>query len=111
MRKSIGIVIGLLVTLPAFAQVPTPAPAPILPAWTINQATQALAITPTNSAKFPATKGLYIGDASACTLVMKLRLDTSAQTWSNIQPGSILPIEVVDIEATSTTCTVILALY
>lgn len=97
----------ILSAVPAGAQTPV-----------INQAERAVAITPANGVAFTATKGLFTAGTTtvaattaACALSMKLKNDQALVTYNNILPGVVYPYEVVDIEATNTTCVGIVGLY
>lgn len=113
MRILPAIFFGLILASYAIAQTPNQIPAAPPGAgnqWTINQATQAFAYTPVNGQAFPPTRAIFVGTSVACNLNMKLRGDAGPQVWSNVAPGFV-PVQAVDIEATSTTCTGIMLLY
>lgn len=87
---------------------------PASPLWTMNQAQSTIDITPSNGVTFTPTKAIFTQGTSgnaACVLVAKLVNDTATHTFTNIQPGLVYPFQVIDIEATSTTCTGIEGLY
>lgn len=101
-------VCALLLAGPAFAQTP-PYGSPV---W--NQSGHMVVVTPSDTATFQATRALYVGSASACTLVVLGYNDQTPATtitFSNVQSGQILPISVVAVKNTSTTCTGIVAFY
>ncbi len=80
--------------------------------WTLNQARMAATITPSNSADLALkpTRAIWIGDASACAIAVRMADDGStAHTFNNAQ--GLLPIEVNRVLVTGTSCTDILALY
>lgn len=91
-----------------------------VPAWfpcgqnaslnTQNQAQKTVTITP-GAAVFAPTRAVQVGSAAACNISMQLLGDSSPTTWTNVQPGSILPVQATSIVAAGTTCTPILALY
>lgn len=104
----------LVVATTARAQQTPPINPPQVPTWTMNQAAKSVAITPTNGATFGPTKAIYTAGTSAggaCVMVMKLFLDSATQTWTNVPAGAVLPVMAIDIEASGTTCTGVLALY
>jgi hypothetical protein len=55
------------------------------------------------------TSAIFNGSAAACSITMQLNGDTAAATWSNVQPGEILPVQALIVS--STTCTGLIALY
>jgi hypothetical protein len=79
----------------------------------INQATKAVAVTPSDTVDFSfgPTRGIYIGAAAACNMQVLMGSDTASVTFNNLQVGQFLPLRVKRIFVTSTTCTNILALY
>lgn len=78
--------------------------------YTLNQAQKTVTITP-GATVLPPTRAVQIGSAAACNISMQLLSDTSPTTWTNVQPGTILPVQATLIPAAGTTCTPILALY
>lgn len=81
---------------------------------TQNQAYSAVAVTPSNTAKFAPTRALYIAGtsgAAACNIVVLLNGASSNVTFTNVQPGEILPVQAILIASSSTTCASTLALY
>jgi len=117
MMRAIALALGFaLICTAAWAQNPPPliGPGQGADAWVANQATKAVPYSPVNGKLFAATRGLFVAGTAggaACVIVMKLQVDASAQTWSNVHPGAVLPVSVVDIESTNTTCVGILLLY
>jgi hypothetical protein len=89
----------------AFAQAQPVAPT--------NQASKALAITPSDTVDLPGgvTLGLYNGAASACNIAMILEQDTASLIWSNVATGITHPWRVKRVLATGTTCTGLRAAY
>lgn len=85
--------------------------APISGDPVLNQGLASAPITPTNGVTFPATRDIFIGSASACTLAMKLKNDKNIVTWYLTTPGQLLAVSAVDIESTSTTCTNIVGIW
>lgn len=78
-----------------------------------NNAFRSFAVTPSDSVVLAngPTSALYMGAAAACNITMKLNGDATAVLFSNVQPGEILPVQALLIQATGTTCTAIVALY
>jgi hypothetical protein len=83
------------------------------PSEVINQATRAIAVTPSDTVDFAfgPTRGVYIGAAAACNMQVLMSADTVPVTFNNLQVGQFLPLRVKRIFVTGTTCTNILALY
>jgi hypothetical protein len=77
---------------------------------TLNQASKFRAVTKSDTATIPPTRGLQIGDATACNLSIVGAQDTAAVTISNVQSGQILPFSVTQVKA-ATTCSTVVALY
>lgn len=80
-----------------------------------NTATHAVAITPSDTVQIKdangnivQTRGIYVGGAGNVTVIMD-----KGQTVTFTAPpvGSILPIETSQVKATSTTATLLVALY
>lgn len=77
-----------------------------------NQARKAAVVTPSDSTVIdPPTNAIFISNATACNIAVKLADDTAAVTLSNAQVGQLLPIQAKAIMATGTSCTGIIALY
>lgn len=75
----------------------------------IFAATDWEAVTPSNSTNFTdVPRAIYVGGTGNIAAVSA---DGSVQTFSNVSAGSILPIRPVRINSTSTTATLMLALY
>ncbi|OHE79026.1 MAG: hypothetical protein A3F67_10980 [Verrucomicrobia bacterium RIFCSPHIGHO2_12_FULL_41_10] len=68
----------------------------------------AVAITPSDSAILPVTRGVYVGVTGNLNVVMAD--GSSAVVFSNV-PVGIFPIQVKQVYATSTTATSLVALY
>ena len=67
------------------------------------------AVTPSDSTNLTSiARSLYVGTAGNVTL---LTVGQNVVTFSNVQAGSILPVRVIRVNATSTTATNIVALY
>jgi hypothetical protein len=77
---------------------------------TINQVSQFRALTP-GSGTLIATKGLYVGDATACDIAVRGAQDSSAVTLHNVQSGAIYPFSVNQLLVSGTTCTSVFGLY
>lgn len=70
----------------------------------------AIAVTPSDSADINGgqlTRGLYIGGAGNISVV----IGGNSVTFTGVLAGSILPIRVSRVNATSTTATSIVALF
>jgi hypothetical protein len=78
---------------------------------TINQVSQLRALTPNNSTVFVATKGFYVGDATACNVAVKGAQDASAVTLTNVQSGAIYPFSIIQLLSSGTSCTSVFGLY
>jgi hypothetical protein len=83
---------------------------------TLNQGISARTVTKSDATILPGTRGLYVGDAAACNLAVVFQADNvtgagTAVTFTNVQPGSFLPLQVAKVMSTNTTCTLVLALY
>ena len=67
------------------------------------------AVTPSDSTNLTSiARSLYVGTAGNVTL---LTVGQNVVTFSNVQSGTILPVRVIRVNATSTTATNIVALY
>jgi len=102
--------LGILLVGPARAQSKPTGSA------TLNQGLSARAVTKSDTTILPGTRGLYVGDAAACAVAVVLQADNAtgvgvAVTFSNVQPGSFLPLQVAKVMSTNTTCTSVVALY
>jgi hypothetical protein len=108
-RTALWALLGLLL-LPAAARADGVASNPL---WTANQAQNAFAVTASDSANLPQgpTSALYNGNSSACNIKMMLKGDSAAVTWDSVQPGQILPVRAIQVYATGTTCSNLVALY
>lgn len=89
----------------AFAQLP-PSGQQVL-----NQGIGARLLTKSNTTQVLVTRALYIGDAAACDVAVILNGDTSAVTFTNVQPGAFLPLQIIKLMSTNTSCTSVVALY
>ena len=76
-----------------------------------NQAIGARALTKSDSTVLRITRGIFIGDATACNVALILKGDTAAVTFTNVQSGAILPFSVTKLMSTGTTCASVIALY
>lgn len=82
----------------------------------LNQGISARAVVKSDTTILPGTRGLYVGDAAACNLALVFKADNTtgagvAVTFSNVQPGSLLPFQVVKVMSTNTSCALVIALY
>lgn len=74
-----------------------------------STATEAAAVTPSDSTVFPkSTKGLYVGVSGNVAVVLE---GGSSVTFNNLASGIIHPIAVKQVKSTGTTATNILAVY
>jgi hypothetical protein len=86
-------------------------------ALTLNQVLQFRAVTPSDTTILKPTRGLQIGNATACNIEVVGAGDytgvagTGAVTLLNVQPGQFLPVSVVQVMNALTTCTNTFALY
>jgi hypothetical protein len=73
---------------------------------------QAWSFTPLtgSSTNIQVTRGLYIGAVSACNITVTPNGSSTAVTFTNVQPGEILPIQIINFGASST-CTSVVGLY
>ena len=107
-----SLLVGIMLLLPALAWAQTKPNGEA----TLNQGISARAVTKSDSTILPGTRGLYVGDAAACAVAVVLQADNAtgagtAVTFSNVQPGSFLPLQVAKVMSTNTTCTSVVALY
>ena len=65
-------------------------------------------VTPSNSVEIRPTRGLFVGAAGNIKVDMALG---TTLTFTGVQAGSILPIQVKRVYSTDTTATDIVALY
>lgn len=73
-----------------------------------SNATQATAVTPSDTTVLTATKGLYVGASGDVVVTMFNGVDA---TFKGLAAGIIHPISVTKVKATGTTATNILAVY
>ena len=79
----------------------------------VNQAYSATAISPSDTATFAVTRGIYTngdGAGNSCTLVIRFNGNSSTVTMSGIQIGYPYPFQAIQIKSSGTTCTGIFAL-
>src|SRR6476646_6676423 len=105
MRRAVLIALLCLAYFGARAQAP-PAGVGVL-----NQALGARAVTKSDTTVIQTTRALFIGDAAACNIALILSGDSAAVTFSNVQPGEVLPFSAFKVMSTNTTCATIVALY
>ncbi|SOB86750.1 hypothetical protein SAMN06297144_1859 [Sphingomonas guangdongensis] len=67
-------------------------------------ASAALAITPSDATTLDATSGLYVGGAGNLTVEM---LDGGTVTLTGVQGGSVLPLRVVRVLASTTATNIV----
>ena len=68
----------------------------------------AVAVTTSDATIIPTTDALYVGGAGNIAVTMK---NGDTVTFTGVPVGTTLPIAVTQVKATSTTATLILALY
>ena len=75
----------------------------------LNGFQQAAAITKSDTAILVPTGALYIGDGSAVSIVVRMTGDVSGTntTFANVQPGTLLPVSVVQVLSATTATNVI----
>ena len=71
--------------------------------------TSAVAVTPSDSGHIPATAAIYVGGAGNVTVVLAGAGRTTA-TFTNVAAGTTLPVAAVQVKATGTSATYLLAL-
>lgn len=79
-----------------------------------NQAVNAVLLTKSDTTIFTQTKGVYVGDASACNIAVVFSQAPppgSAVTLTNIQTGIPMPLSITKLMSTNTTCATVFALY
>ena len=81
------------------------------PMYVYNQAVASAAVTPSDTTVLTLTRALYNGNATACNIALKLKNDSAAVTFNNVQSGAILPVAAKVVMSTNTTCSTIVALY
>ena len=87
------------------------APAPPSGQPVFNQALAARLLTPSDTTILTTTRGLYIGDATACNVAVRMVQDSSAVTFTNVPSGTLLPFSVVQVMASNTSCATVVGLY
>lgn len=68
----------------------------------------AAAVTPSDVTRIPATRGLFVGTAG--NVSVRMADDENVVTFVNIANGTMLPLQVIQVMATNTTATNIIAL-
>ena len=96
---------GIAVAIAQTAVVP-PVGQPVL-----NQARQGRLLTKSDTTFIQPTRGVHIGDASACDIAVIFVGDSAAVTLANLQSGSDHPYAINKLMSTNTTCTAVTALY
>lgn len=106
--KAFALLIALFSVGTAFAQSQPqpPAGAPVL-----NQGISAVAVTPSDTTVLVPTRALFNGNATACNISVVFYTSGTAVVFNNVQAGQILPIAVMQVKSTATTCSNIVALY
>jgi len=72
-------------------------------------ASNAVELTASDATVFPTTRALYIGTGG--TLAVAMAADGSQVSFTNVANGTILPVQVIQVRATGTTATGVIALY
>lgn len=78
----------------------------------LNQARQGVLLVKSNTTTFLPTRGIHIGDGTACDVTVRFVGD-NASTFTaleNMQPGSDHPYSIIQL-GSATTCTAVEALY
>lgn len=73
-------------------------------------AENAAALTPSDSFTFLATRGLWVGGGGNVAVVMA-NDSSAAVTFTNVAPGTVLPLRVTKVMNTNTTATGIVGLW
>ena len=73
----------------------------------VHPATQAVAVTKSDTTQFKGTRGLWVGVSGSVVVTF---LDGSDATFAGVLGGTLLPIQVFKVKA-ATTASSILALY
>ncbi len=77
-----------------------------------NQAISARAVSLSDTVNLTSmTRGIFIGDATACNVALIFSSDTAAVTFTNVQSGTVYPFSVYRVMSTNTTCVAVVALY
>lgn len=95
---------GLIISA-ALAQMPPSGQA------VLNQAVAARLLTKSDTTKVLVTRGIFIGDATACNVAIVMNQDTAAVTFTNVQSGAVYPYQIIMLMSTNTTCATVIALY
>lgn len=69
----------------------------------------AKALTKSDTATFPETRGLYVGGAGDVTVTMSG--DGGTVTFSAVPAGSVIPVCCTQLRSTSTDATLVVALW
>ncbi len=84
----------------------------VAPEFAISAFSLGAAVTPSNTAQLPDdTHALYIGGAGNVTVVFAEDATATPVTFTAVPVGAILPLSVIQVMATGTTATNIVALY
>jgi hypothetical protein len=78
---------------------------------TLNQAIQARLLVKSDSTTYQFTRGLFIGDATACNVAILFEKDTAPVTFTNVQSGALLPFSVTKLMSSGTSCTAVYGLW
>lgn len=73
-----------------------------------SPAIDALAITPSDSVTFGATRAIYVGGAGALAVTL---VSGASVTFNGVPAGAILDLAVTQVRATGTTATNIVGLW
>jgi hypothetical protein len=105
-RAALGLVLGLLSSAAFGQQLLSPSGQPVL-----NQGVNARALTKSDSTIFLVTRGVFIGDATACNIAVLFVADANPVTLTNVQSGQTYPFQIIKLMSTGTTCATVFALY
>jgi hypothetical protein len=111
MRWVLAFVLAMAASVLYARFVTSDAQVPLVGQAVFNQGIQSATITPSDTTVIVGTRALYNGTATACNIAVKLTKDTTAVTFSNVQPGEFMPLQAVVIMNTNTTCTSIVAVW
>ena len=107
LAAGVWVLIGVVVGIAATTAVP-PIGTPVL-----NQARQGVAVTKNDTTVFTPTRGVYIGDGTACDIAVRFVGDnaTTFTTLQNVQPGAAYPFSIIMLRSTNTSCAAVSLLY
>lgn len=84
----------------------------IAPEFAISSFVLGAAVTPSDSAQLAdAAHGLYVGGGGDLTVVFSADATMTPITFKAVPVGTVLPVSVIQVRATGTLATNIIALY